>query len=319
MLKGRGRMLKGMGVLIGRGMEEWWASSPRVGDPSLSYAHHCVSSIHIVVYLCSTSSLLCVVVCWCVVVLCPCHVCWHPASLPCCCSMVSVSSTCVVVSCAIIVMCQRMMTDVVVHHLVVSEGSWNESGMWLTKQKQRMMTNVIVHCWLPCCHQRRGTWIPHEMCVNVSICEWSLGFVGSRFGSWAAIGVRGRSVSLYLIVGIGCCVVVVVGVVVVWWLWWLLEERKNVTCCDISVMFKLTHKITWIFSCDNYIFVVNTPNPGLVLVFAGPVRWTGKKTEIGLNPTAKDWTTGCGCTNSEFFRLPVAMFVKKSKNRKKPV
>ena len=57
----------------------------------------------------------------------------------------------------------------------------------------------------------------------------------------------------------------------------------------------------------------------LYLVFAGPVCWTGKKTEIGLNPTAKDRTTGCGCTNSEFFRLPVAMFVKKSKNRKKPV
>ena len=49
------------------------------------------------------------------------------------------------------------------------------------------------------------------------------------------------------------------------------------------------------------------------IVFAGPVRWTGKKTEIGLNPTAKDRTTGCGCTNSEFFRLPVATFVEKSK------
>ena len=50
------------------------------------------------------------------------------------------------------------------------------------------------------------------------------------------------------------------------------------------------------------------------LVFAGPVCWTGKKTEIGLNPTAKDRTTGFGCTNSEFFRLPVVMFVEKSKN-----
>ena len=57
----------------------------------------------------------------------------------------------------------------------------------------------------------------------------------------------------------------------------------------------------------------------LGVVFAGPVRWTGKKTETGLNPTAKDQTTGCGCTNSEFFRLPVATFVEKSKNRKKPV
>ena len=57
------------------------------------------------------------------------------------------------------------------------------------------------------------------------------------------------------------------------------------------------------------------------VVFTGPVRWTGKKTEIGLNTTAKDRTTGCGCsfTYSEFFRLPVAMFVEKSKNRKKPV
>ena len=61
------------------------------------------------------------------------------------------------------------------------------------------------------------------------------------------------------------------------------------------------------------------PTHGQQLVFAGPVHWTGKKTEIGLNPTAKDRTTGCGCTNSEFFRLPVATFVEKSKNRKKPV
>ena len=59
--------------------------------------------------------------------------------------------------------------------------------------------------------------------------------------------------------------------------------------------------------------------PQSQLVFAGPVHWTGKKTEIGLNPTAKDRTTGCGCTNSEFFRLPVVMFVEKSKNREKPV
>ena len=55
------------------------------------------------------------------------------------------------------------------------------------------------------------------------------------------------------------------------------------------------------------------------VVFAGPVRWTEKKTEIELNPTAKDRTTGCGCTNSEIFRLPVAMFVEKLKNRRKPV
>ena len=52
------------------------------------------------------------------------------------------------------------------------------------------------------------------------------------------------------------------------------------------------------------------------LVFTGPVHWTEKETEIELNPTAKDWTTGCGCTNSEIFWLPVVTFVKKSKNQK---
>ena len=58
------------------------------------------------------------------------------------------------------------------------------------------------------------------------------------------VGIRGQSVSLYLVVGIGRRVVVVVGGVVVWWLWWLMEERKYVTRCDISVMFKLTCEIT---------------------------------------------------------------------------
>ena len=55
------------------------------------------------------------------------------------------------------------------------------------------------------------------------------------------------------------------------------------------------------------------------LVFAGPVCWTGKMTEIKLNPTAKDQTTDCSCTNSEIFRLPVATFAEKLKTRKKPV
>ena len=51
-------------------------------------------------------------------------------------------------------------------------------------------------------------------------------------------------------------------------------------------------------------------------MFAGPIRWTEKKTEIELNPTAKDRTTSCGCTNSEIFWLPVVTFVEKSKDRK---
>ena len=41
-------------------------------------------------------------------------------------------------------------------------------------------------------------------------------------------------------------------------------------------------------------------------------------TETELNPTAKEWTTSCSCTNSEIFQLPVARFVEKSKDKKKP-
>ena len=65
----------------------------------------------------------------------------------------------------------------------------------------------------------------------------------------------------------------------------------------------------------------SNPQPTSVslVVFAGPVCWTGKKTKIKLNPTAKDQTTSCSCTNSEFFQLPVATFVEKSKNRRKLV
>ena len=68
--------------------------------------------------------------------------------------------------------------------------------------------------------------------------------MGGHLGSWAAVGVHGQSGSLYLIVGVGRHVVAVVGGVVVWWLWWLDEEKRNVTCCDISVMFKITREIT---------------------------------------------------------------------------
>ena len=73
---------------------------------------------------------------------------------------------------------------------------------------------------------------------------WSFGFVGGCLGSWAAVGICGRSGLLYLVVGVGRHVVAVVGGVVMWWLWWLDEEKRNVTRCDISVMFKLTREIT---------------------------------------------------------------------------
>ena len=42
-----------------------------------------------------------------------------------------------------------------------------------------------------------------------------------------------------------------------------------------------------------------------------------KKTEIGLNPTAKDRTTGCGCTNSEFFSVASCDVCRKIEKPKK--
>ena len=77
-------------------------------------------------------------------------------------------------------------------------------------------------------------------------------FMVGRLCSWSVVCARRWSVSLYIVVGGGRCVVVVMGSVVLWSLWWLMEERKNVTCCDIRVMFKLIHEITGIISRDNY-------------------------------------------------------------------
>jgi len=48
--------------------------------------------------------------------------------------------------------------------------------------------------------------------------------------------------------------------------------------------------------------------PHLHLVFAGPVDWTKNFTETELDTTAKDWTTGCSCPDSESFQLPVLRF-----------
>ena len=73
---------------------------------------------------------------------------------------------------------------------------------------------------------------------------WSFSSVSGRLGLWAAISVRRWSGSLYLVVGVGRRVVAVIRSVVVWLLWWLMEERRNVTRCDMSVMFELTREIT---------------------------------------------------------------------------
>ena len=69
-------------------------------------------------------------------------------------------------------------------------------------------------------------------------------FVARHLRLWPVVCIRRQSVSMYIVVGGGRRVVAVVGSVVLWSLWWLMEEKKNVTRCDIHVMFKLTRKIT---------------------------------------------------------------------------
>ena len=193
------------------------------------------------------------------------------------CCMVLSHHHCCVLSCGFVVACWCIVVlhschVVVPHCLVVSEGGWNESAM--THQTGMMNDDQ-------CCHLSFG--------CHVAISNMAPGFcmvissVIGCLGSWVAVGVHGWSGSLYLIVGIGCCVVAVVGGIVVWWLWWLNEERRNVTCCDISVMFKLTHEITWIISHDNHIvYTVNTPSPGPVLG-QPQLRWNSAL-RAGLSP-----------------------------------
>ena len=54
----------------------------------------------------------------------------------------------------------------------------------------------------------------------------------------------------------------------------------------------------------------------LQLVFAGSVCSTEKMTRTELNPTAKDWTTGCSCTNSKIFSCQLEGLLKNQKTEK---
>ena len=57
-------------------------------------------------------------------------------------------------------------------------------------------------------------------------------------------------------------------------------------------------------------------------MFTGPVRWTAKKTEIKLNPTAKDRTTGAVAQILKFLGCQLRGLSKNrktEKNRSRPV
>jgi len=79
-----------------------------------------------------------------------------------------------------------------------------------------------------------------------------LSFVGGHLCLWVVVFIFWLVVvmgHLWVVIGIRCHVVVAVGGVVGLCLW-LVEERSDVTSCDISVMFKLAHEITWTISHD---------------------------------------------------------------------
>jgi len=59
---------------------------------------------------------------------------------------------------------------------------------------------------------------------------------------------------------------------------------------------------------SKWVFCMKKDAAGHVVVFTGPVDWTENFTETELDTTAKDRTTGCGCPDSESFRLPVLRF-----------
>ena len=73
--------------------------------------------------------------------------------------------------------------------------------------------------------------------------------------------------SKVVVVGVRCRVMVVVAGIVQLWSWWLvtwlLKKRCDVTHCDITVMFKLTHENTCIKSHD---FIVDSTKNAPVLV-----------------------------------------------------
>ena len=106
-----------------------------------------------------------------------------------------------------------------------------------------------------------GTWLSLVL-VGVHCHLWVAVFV-----FWLVM-VTGHS---WVVVGIGHCVVVAVGSVVGLWLW-LVEERSDVTSCDISVMFKLTHEITCTISCD--FLAVYSKNPSVLVQFLAEVKFS---------------------------------------------
>ena len=120
--------------------------------------------------------------------------------------------------------------------------TWHLHSLLATGGRFHLAAVVSIHGWsFPSVGGCFHLW------AVVCICSWSFSFMAVVFIClclWPVICVRSQSVSMYIVVGGGRHVVVVMGSIVLWSLWWLMEEKKNVTCCDIRMMFKLTHEIT---------------------------------------------------------------------------
>ena len=90
------------------------------------------------------------------------------------------------------------------------------------------------------------------------------------------------------------------------WAWASFAPKPEQYACIQQTM--------WCFQC--WIIFNSADFMAFSVCRSSLLDWKKKKTKIKLNPTAKDCTTSCSCTNSENFWLPVARFVEKLKNRK---
>ena len=136
---------------------------------------------------------------------------------------------------------ERRMSFVVLVATSLS-ATWHLHSPLAAGGRFHLLAVVSIRAWsFPSVRGRFPLWV--VVCIRTRSFSF-MAVIFVRLRSWPVVCICRRSVSMYIVVGGGRRVVVVVGSVVLWSLWWLMEEKKNVTRCDIRVMFKLTRKIT---------------------------------------------------------------------------